>query len=78
MTPLGTPGRRVAIVAGVRTPFARSGTLLADYSALDLGRHAVAALMQRTELDGMSPPEYANMVRSEVNKLMAAANASKG
>ena len=52
MTPLGTPGRRVAIVAGVRTPFARSGTLLADYSALDLGRHAVAALMQRTELDG--------------------------
>ena len=27
----------------------------------------------RTELDGMSPPEYANMVRAEVNKLMAAA-----
>ncbi|MNF26673.1 hypothetical protein D3C76_543880 [compost metagenome] len=27
----------------------------------------------RTELDGMSPPEYANMVRSEVNRLMAAA-----
>jgi|GEM_PF-116809 len=31
----------------------------------------------RAELDGMSPPEYANMVRSEVNKLMAAASASK-
>lgn len=27
----------------------------------------------RGELDGMSPPEYANMVRAEVNKLMAAA-----
>jgi hypothetical protein len=27
----------------------------------------------RSELDGMSPPEYANMVRSEVNQLMAAA-----
>ncbi|MFJ4142522.1 hypothetical protein [Pseudomonas sp. NPDC089734] len=27
----------------------------------------------RSELDGMSPPEYANMVRSEVNRLMAAA-----
>ncbi len=27
----------------------------------------------RAELDTMSPPEYANMVRSEVNKLMAAA-----
>jgi hypothetical protein len=31
----------------------------------------------RAELDGMSPPEYANMVRSEVNKLMAAASASR-
>ena len=27
----------------------------------------------RTELDQMSPPEYVNMVRAEVNKLMAAA-----
>jgi len=27
----------------------------------------------RSELDAMSPPEYANMVRSEVNRLMAAA-----
>lgn len=26
----------------------------------------------RAELDGMSPPEYANMVRAEVNRLMAA------
>jgi len=42
----------VAVVAGVRTPFARSGTALKDYSALELGKHAVAALMQRTELDG--------------------------
>jgi acetyl-CoA acyltransferase len=52
MTPFAVPGRRVAIVAGVRTPFARSGTALKDYSALDLARHAVAALMQRTEVDG--------------------------
>jgi len=26
----------------------------------------------RAELDGISPPEYSNMVRSEVNRLMAA------
>jgi acetyl-CoA acyltransferase len=52
MTRFGSPGRRVAVVAGVRTPFARSGTALKDYAALDLARHAVAALMQRTELDG--------------------------
>jgi len=48
----GIPGQRVAVVAGVRTPFARSGTALAHYTALDLGKHAVAALIQRTELDG--------------------------
>ncbi|MCO7520033.1 MULTISPECIES: hypothetical protein [unclassified Pseudomonas] len=28
----------------------------------------------RAELDGMSPPEFTNLVRSEVNKMMAAAS----
>ncbi len=45
-------GRRVAIIAGVRTPFARSGTALKDYTAIDLGRFAVGELVQRTSLDG--------------------------
>lgn len=45
-------GRRVAIVAGVRTPFARSGTALARYTAIDLGRLAVAELVQRSAIDG--------------------------
>ena len=45
-------GRRVAIVAGVRTPFARSGTALKNISAIDLGKACVAELMQRTSLDG--------------------------
>jgi len=45
-------GKRVAIVAGVRTPFARSGTTLKSYTAIDLGRLAVAELMQRSDLDG--------------------------
>ena len=48
----GTPGRRVAIIAGVRTPFARAGTVLKDLTAIDLGKRAVAELIQRTELDG--------------------------
>src|SRR5436190_21909321 len=48
----GTPGRRVAIIAGVRTPFAKAGTVLKDLSAIDLGKRCVAELMQRTELDG--------------------------
>ena len=45
-------GRRVAIVAGVRTPFARSGTALKNVSAIDLGKSCVAELIQRTSLDG--------------------------
>jgi acetyl-CoA acyltransferase len=45
-------GRRVAIIAGVRTPFARSGTALKDYTAIELGRFAVGELVQRTSLDG--------------------------
>jgi acetyl-CoA acyltransferase len=45
-------GRRVAIVAGLRTPFERSGTLFKSISAQDLGRAVVAELVARTELDG--------------------------
>lgn len=45
-------GRRVAIVAGVRTPFARSGTLLRKIDAVELGKLAVAELLQRTGLEG--------------------------
>lgn len=45
-------GRRVAIVAGVRTPFAKSGTALKNMSAIDLGKACVAELIQRTSLDG--------------------------
>src|SRR5437764_2861732 len=45
-------GRRVAIVAGVRTPFAKAGTAFKSISAIDLGKLCVAALRQRTNLDG--------------------------
>src|ERR671929_655091 len=45
-------GRRVAIVAGVRTPFAKAGTALQSLSAIDLGKLCVAELLQRTNLDG--------------------------
>jgi len=45
-------GRRVAIVAGVRTPFARAGTVFKSVSAIDLGKWAVGELIQRTALDG--------------------------
>jgi acetyl-CoA acyltransferase len=52
MATLGSNGRRVAIVAGVRTPFAKAGTALKDYTAIELGKLAVAELIQRSSLDG--------------------------
>ena len=42
--------RRVAFVAGCRTPFARAGGFLADESSLDLAKHVVAELLRRSGL----------------------------
>ena len=44
-------GRRVAIVAGCRTPFCRAGTSLKAARAVDLGRYAARELLERTNLD---------------------------
>lgn len=45
-------GRRVAVVAGVRTPFTRAGTLFKKLSAIELGKLCVIELLQRTNLNG--------------------------
>lgn len=47
----GTNGDRIAIVAGLRTPFARQATAYKDLTALDLGRAVVRELVARAELD---------------------------
>ena len=44
-------GRRVAIVDGLRTPFAKSGTVFRDESTLDLASAVVAELVARTGID---------------------------
>jgi acetyl-CoA acyltransferase len=44
--------RRVAIVDGIRTPFAKSGTVLRDQSTLDLSSAAVAELLARSGIAG--------------------------
>ena len=49
--PIYEPGRRVAIIAGVRTPFAKAGTALRGLSAIELGKIAVSELVHRTDLD---------------------------
>jgi acetyl-CoA acyltransferase len=44
--------RRPVIVAGLRTPFARSGTVLRDVPAVQLARHVARELLYRSGLDG--------------------------
>jgi acetyl-CoA acyltransferase len=51
------PGRRAAIVAGLRTPFARSGTVFREVPAVALARHAARELVVRSELDGREVDE---------------------
>src|SRR5207302_7771089 len=48
----GLNGRRVAVVAGVRTPFTKAGTSLKDARAVDLARYVTRELLERTNLDG--------------------------
>ncbi len=56
-------GRRVAIVEGCRTPFAKSGTAFRDLSAVELGKVAVRELIARTDLD---PAEIDHVVYGTV------------
>jgi acetyl-CoA acyltransferase len=55
--------RRVAIVAGLRTPFAKQGSAYKQLSALDLGKLVVAELLQRT---GLEPSEVEQVVYGQV------------
>jgi acetyl-CoA acetyltransferase family protein len=41
----------IYIVDGVRTPFAKSGSTLADYDAVELGKTVVSLLLARTGID---------------------------
>jgi acetyl-CoA acetyltransferase family protein len=41
----------IYIVAGVRTPLAKSGTTLADYDAVELGKATVSLLLARSGID---------------------------
>ena len=45
-------GRRVAVIAGCRTPFCRAGTALKDARAVDLARFVARELLERSNLNG--------------------------
>ncbi|HKY60394.1 MAG TPA: thiolase family protein [Gemmatimonadota bacterium] len=51
------PSRRVVVVDGVRTPFAKVGTALTRVGAAELARAAVRELLERTEIDPSSIDE---------------------
>lgn len=44
--------RRAVVVAGLRTPFAKAGTVFRDATAAELARHCTRELLYRTELPG--------------------------
>ncbi len=56
-------GRRTAILAGLRTPFVKSGGDFADLSAVELGAAVVNELVARA---GISPSEYDAVVFGQV------------
>lgn len=53
----GTPGRRIAIVDGVRTPWSKAGTGLKSLDAVQLAAHVFRALLDRANLDAASVDE---------------------
>jgi acetyl-CoA acyltransferase len=74
MPQLRLAGRRVAIVAGLRTPFVKAGTVFNDLSALELGRIVVSELVQRSELD---PSEIDQVVFGQVIPGLTAASIAR-
>jgi acetyl-CoA acyltransferase len=59
-------GPRVAVIRGVRTPFAKSGTSYGRLTALDLGKLAVTELIERSGIDPNEVQEliYGNVIPS--------------
>jgi acetyl-CoA acyltransferase len=66
--------RRVALVAGCRTPFAKAGTALKDVSAVELSRHAARELLMRTEID---PAEVDQVIWGQVVPSVLAPNVAR-
>ena len=57
------PGRRAAVVSGLRTPFVKAGTDFKNLSAVDLGAAVVNELVVRS---GLSPKEFDSVVFGQV------------
>jgi acetyl-CoA acyltransferase len=58
-----SPGRRAAVVAGLRTPFVKAGTDFRDMTAVELGAAVVNELVARS---GIAPKEFDSVVFGQV------------
>lgn len=67
-------GKRVAVVAGLRTPFAKQWTAYREVSALDLANLVVSEMLQRIDLD---PNEIQQVVYGQVIPSVAAPNIAR-
>jgi len=70
----GPSVRRVALVAGCRTPFAKAGTSLKDISAVDLARHAARELLVRS---AVPPAEVDQVIFGQVVPSVLAPNVAR-
>jgi len=71
---VGPGNQRVAIVAGLRTPFAKQSSAYKNLSALELGSAVVAELIART---GIDPKEIEQVVYGQVLPSIAAPNIAR-
>ncbi|RUO43846.1 acetyl-CoA C-acyltransferase FadI [Aliidiomarina taiwanensis] len=67
-------GERIAIVAGLRTPFAKQATFFHGVSALDMGKMVVQELIQRNDLD---PELVQQLVFGQVVQMPEAPNIAR-
>lgn len=67
-------GKRVAVVAGLRTPFAKQWTAYREVSALDLANIVVSEMLQRIDLD---PNEIQQVVYGQVIPSVEAPNIAR-
>ncbi|MGX9462610.1 acetyl-CoA C-acyltransferase FadI [Shewanella sp. A14] len=67
-------GERIAIVAGLRTPFAKQATAFHGVSALDMGKMVVNELLSRSEID---PQLIEQLVFGKVVQMTAAPNIAR-
>lgn len=67
-------GQRIAVVSGLRTPFAKQATYFHGVSALDMGKMVVSELLTRNELD---PKLVEQVVYGQVVQMPEAPNIAR-